>query len=171
MPQIAIQDYNVVAPQYAENVERDAAALGVLAGHLERGTIFDVLIENATDNPDGITRVAAVKGKSIFIVSPMNGPINIDVDYTPLQYEGLAAVQVACELTERLPILEKISGYITESLAETFLCVDGKLVSVTEDNDNKVASLSVSDEQPGDDDSWVNVPFDELQKLIGVDLD
>lgn len=170
MPQIANQDYNIVAPQYADTVDRDAAALSVLAGHLERGTIFDVLIENGVDNPDGIARVVSVKDTIIFIVSPVSGPINIDADYTPSQYEGLAAVQKACEMTDDLPGLSTYNGYLSQSQDEIFLCVDGKLIAAEVDGNDKLASISISNESPAADADWVNISWEDAQKLIGLPI-
>ena len=168
MPQIANQDYNVIRPVYADVIEHDASALGMLSGHIKRGTIFDVLIEQSSY---GIAKVITLKGDYgvIFITPEDNSIQEISIDWSPTQYEGLAAVQVACQIEDELPQLGmNASGVLLESNKETYLCVDGKLVNVTTNELSLVATLSVSNDVPGQDDSWVNVSFEELQKLVGV---
>lgn len=171
MPQIAQQDYNVVKPAYADYIHNDAAALGVLAGHIERGTIFDVLVKIAKDG-DSFSRVVAASKEygNIMVVDPEDGTLTFCPNgYTPTQYEGLAAVQVACELTENLPSLAVNDyNYLMEDNSSYYLCADGKIVIVTLDDEDKIAALQVSSESPSDESDWVNVSFEELQKLIGL---
>lgn len=167
MPQIANQDYNVIKPVYADHVEHDAVALGMLSGHIDRGTIFDVLIEQSY----GIAKVITLKGNyGVTFITPEDDSIYvIPIDWSPTQYEGLAAVQVACQIDDAIPELGmNASGVLLESNKKTYLCVDGKLVNVTANELSLVATLSVSNDVPGQDDSWVNVSFEDLQKLVGV---
>lgn len=180
MPQIANQDYNVVAPQYAEVIMNDAAALGMLAGHIERGTIWDVIVKTVITSPQEncSVRILSIYSRpsdsriinTIALYNGYDDEINtIDIKCSPTQYEGLAAVQVACEDSSGLPELTiDADAYLKDSTSDYYLCVDGKLVSVATDDDDNISSLTVSTESPAEGADWVNVPYEDLQKLIGL---
>lgn len=174
MPQIANQDYIVVAPQYGDCINNDAAALGMLAGHIERGTIFDCLLsggitEKYSSDVERVIGCTGVKPTNVHTYSPPDGGVvDVIIVYTPTQYEGLAAVQVACEMTDDIPTLAIDNGYLSQSQDAILLCVDGKLIAAEADGDSNLASISISNEAPAAGADWVNISWEDAQKLIGL---
>lgn len=176
MPQIANQDYNIVAPQYADCITVDAAAMGVLVGHLKRGTIFDVLVEKYYDPNDTTSRII-----NAYIRADGQGGIRAWSDaegefpllvflYTQTQYEGLAAVQEACGIHDSLPVFEVTgSSYLSETESGNILCVDGKMLSVGGTGEIESLEMTNLDPIPGFDSK--DISWEDAQKLIGLPLD
>ena len=173
MPQIANQDYNTLRLNYSNAAYTDAGILALIAGHIERGTIYDTVIEIysndfgrvcGVDIQDGYPKIGGMDAAD-------GSSWGIEVPYTPTQYEGLAAVQVACEMTGEIPGLQvDDNSYLQEGSTGSYLCVSGKCVQVTVDDYSAIAALTIVDSVPASGEDWVNVPFEELQKLIGIPL-
>lgn len=170
MPQIANQDYDIVAPKYANTVEKDAYALGQIKGHLLRGTAFDVLVQRYK-NEGKLSRIVSVDNVSAEIfwsASPYY--VRLVAAHTQEQFLGLAAVQEACELTTNLP--EVGLGDDEESLVEVetskYICVDGKLVSPSVDDYDRISGFTITENSPAQGDDWANISYEDLQKLIGL---
>lgn len=169
MPQIANQDYNFVGPQFASELQIDCAALSLLAGHIERGTIFDVLIDTYTNRGVSIGRVFGFDKKTNLLQyfdASGNAPDQILVNYSSKQYDGLAAVQFACGLPDDFPQLTENYGYLKEATSDEYICVDDYLISVVLDEEDNIISLSISGEET--ELSHANIPFDKVQELIGI---
>lgn len=179
MPQIANQDYNIIRPAYADTIPHDAEALGQLAGHIERGTIFDVILFYIDGDggkeyfrPTGLTIPEDSWPSIDYFDSYLSENTYIELRYTPTQYSGLAAVQRACELTKKLPVLTKSGDddYLTEDNSSLFICVNGCLVLAESDDSDKIVSLTVTD-QKAESGTYADISEDDLQKLIGLSLD
>ncbi len=181
MPSIAQQDYIVIAPKVAD-IEHDAYALGYLAKILEKKdtSIFDVIIKYDGLNSSKISGVCEgeedFSASVAFIVSEDPTKIYyILIPYTSTQYEGLAAVQEAGvedsdlpDLKEKLPTLERSDdGFLYEEQTATIMTdLEGHKISVTA-ADGKLATVAVSEET---DPDGIQVPFEEIQKLVGLPI-
>lgn len=177
MPQIAQQDYIRVAPKIGRGLNDDAVALAQLAGHLERGTLFDVLLSDYPEN-GSLTRVAffVTDTRQIgFIDSDDFSVSAIAVNFSEKQYEGLSAVQLAIdEYThgpeQALPLLTTQGQWLMEDNDSIFICVDGYKLDV-DTNEGKLMRLSISQNKPDpDNDDWVNITWEDAQKLIGLPI-
>ncbi len=184
MPSIAQQDYIVIAPKVGNTITVDAYALGQLAKILEKGDtgIFDVILENPeiNDLPDVIRSKVlnyfySEGGKlGDVTISSDSGIVTISVLYTSTQYEGLAAVQEAGEaqypgegITYSLPGFEVDAGALVERvLGLSITDLEGHKISVTT-TDGKLATVAVSEET---DPDGIQVPFEEIQKLVGLPI-
>ena len=172
MPQIANQDYNVIRPEYANDVSVDAIALSKLSAHRERGTIFDVVIVDANIDDPTFSRVLDYNKQS------MNVPgKTIDVPYSPDNYIGLSAIQREMQMEDALPYLYLVDPptepYLAENGRDTLICVDGFKV-IGEIFDDKFISFTVSSEKVAPEteygSGYVNISEEDLQKLVGLEL-
>jgi hypothetical protein len=181
MPQIANQDYNIVAPQYASSIFLDAAALGQIAGHIERGTIWDIILDGSKDASEkdfsrvyGLSKDIAWEFYMIFFWDCFeNEAYGLEIWYTQSQYEGLAAVQEACGLVSHVPILvnKELSGgtlVVGERYSEKYICVDGKHLGYEEEDGTITGIIFTNVEAtPG---TFVNITAEDAQKLVGVQI-
>lgn len=186
MPSIAQQDYIVIAPKVGRTISVDAYAIGQLAKILEKGdtSIFDVILENGATNEspaiyrDKITTIFYDPiAKNGYIISFIEKSEFLDVViiYTSTQYEGLAAVQEAGEaqypgsgLTDSLPIFEYNAGELAEQHIGLLITdLEGHKISNTT-ADGKLATVAILEET---DPDGIKVPFEEIQKLIGLPID
>lgn len=182
MPSIAQQDYIVIAPKVGNTIEHDAYALGQLAKILEKNdtSIFDVIVKNLTindgeDDPN-YGRILGVYPKrySLTAFDKGNGEIKDMELYTSTQYEGLAAVQEAGEaqwpgegMKESIPVFALTVNILTETvIGYNITDSEGHKISVTV-ADGEIATVAISEET---DPDGIKVPFEEIQKLIGLPI-
>lgn len=177
MPQIANQDYNVIRPTIADAVWDDAAALGILAGHLDRGTIFDVVLNSFTSD---YARVIGLDedlrgGASITVYNTFDGKMqSFNVVYTSVQYEGLSAIQKSLfeldpSTKNDLPALTLIdSEFLSDAPSGSYVCIDNKYVGVNYDQNHKITDLFIYEDGPESD--YVNLSWEDAKKLIGLPI-
>ena len=191
MPSIAQQDYIVIKPKQERATKDDAAAMAQLAGIKERDGqlgFFDVLI-NKPIVSEGVTieqysRVIATYGDkprtrpiSLTVYEGTNDEIvNLAVDYSQKQYQGLAAVQEAIDEKyggmNILPVLltQQVTNYLQEEDMGGYICVDNKYLIATVDGEDKLISLTMADTGPIEPDAFVNITWEDAQKLIGLPI-
>lgn len=176
MPSIAQQDYIVIAPKVGGTIVVDAYALGQLAKILEKKdtSIFDVILNYSEElYSKVIATFDDIPKRITFVNSDESAVDGIDIPYTSIQYEGLAAIQEAevdtGELRTKLPTLERTNdGFLLEEQTGTLITdPEGHLISVTA-LDAKLASVAVSAEDA--DPDGIKVPFEDIQKLIGLPI-
>ena len=182
MPQIAQQDYIIIKPAVAYSIKDDAAALGQMAAIMERKdtTIFDVLVDISGDREDLEKVVAAFRAQNraewtVLAFSADNSSANQwRPIYTSTQYEGLAAVQLAgAELDESYK----------DSIPELYIGADNLLLDrdnsypiidtegheiIATGSDGKLATVEISDVIYTEE--AIKVPFEDIQKLIGLPI-
>lgn len=179
MPSIAQQDYIIIAPKEGRALADDAAAMGQLKKAVLNGTSFDCLLKDPTSAESGLTRVIYTDAIGVAFIDPSDDVVNnISPEYTPDQYSGLAAVQEAEDiiigevLTEMPSLVKTNTGLIENILVENaggyLICVNGKYLIVT--GEETITALAISDEGPGESDGFVNISWDDAQKLIGLPL-
>ena len=189
MPSIAQQDYIVIKPKQGRAAQNDAAALSQLAGIKERNGglgFFDVLIADPINSemPEEaqFSRVVATYGgesrASGIVLTVYDGTndefLNIQVRYFQAQYQGLAAVQQAMDelfgLQNSVPTLEVNDAHILASANDdAFVCIDGKYL-LPEKAGGKLASITIAETGPGEDTPFVNITWEDAQKLIGLPI-
>lgn len=178
MPQVAQQDYIKIAPKIGRALTDDAAALAQLAGHLKRGTLLDVLLSDYPEN-GSLTRVAffVTDTRQIgFIDSDDFSVSGIAVDFSEKQYEGLSAIQLAEDEREgaTIPSFPSLTvdenDFLMDDEQGVLICVDDYKLIAT-DNEGNLASLSISqDKVDPDNDDFVNITWEDAQKLIGLPI-
>jgi len=173
MPQIAQQDYKVIAPKEGRTFHADAAALGELKKAILNGIGFDCLIKDTIVDDGDINRVLGFypDGSAASYYRLAYGEIKTtDLYYTVGQYQGLAAVQNAVDeassLMDVLPDFTKNSGHLLVDDPAYLVCVDGKFLTVT--GDETIESLTIA--ETGPTAGFVNITWEDAQKLIGLPL-
>lgn len=178
MPSVAQQDYIVIAPKVGDMINVDAYALGQLAKILEKkdNSIFDVIVDY-----DGFNRSKIIgifdEDTHFMIASVLTKESSIkqyNILYTATQYEGLSAVQEAGEaqhpgagIKDDIPLLVNVEDYLNETSSGYYITdLEGHKISVTVAN-GKLASVAISEET---DPDGIKVPFEEIQKLIGLPI-
>lgn len=172
MPQIANQDYNIIRPEYADDISIDAIALSKLSAHRERGTLFDVVTVDANIDDPTFSRVLDYDNRSMNISNQ-----TIAVPFSPDIYIGLSAIQREMQMKNALPELYLVDPpaepYLAESGQDTLICVDGFKV-IGEIFDDKFISFTVSSEKVAPESeygsAYVNISEEDLQKLVGLEL-
>lgn len=99
------------------------------------------------------------------------------LEYTVAQYQGLAAIQHAIDekyrLMLNLPPLEfdgeDNSLNVASSQANIYVCVDGKKI-ITTIVEDKIKALTLSETGPAADERFVNITWEDAQKLIGLPI-
>lgn len=175
MPQIAQQDYKVIAPKEGRGFLKDAAALGELKKSVLNGTILDCLIKDTIDRDGDVNRVLGFYpiGTSVSIYSHANEVIeNIELPYTVEQYEGLSSVQNNMDevvgLMYKIPEFTVTNGHLEVDDPSVFICVDGKYLTVTVSAFDNIEALTIAENGPAED--FVNITWEDAQKLIGLPL-
>lgn len=186
MPSIAQQDYIIIAPKEGRALNQDAAAMGQLKKAVLNGTSFDCLLKhfqeplaNTLDRVLGIGIDGSSGGAAIHISNIADNSVEVlELLYTPEQYSGLATVQEAEDielgevLTEMPSLVKANSGLIENILVENaggyLICVNGKYLIVT--GEETITALAISDEGPGESDGFVNISWEDAQKLIGLPI-
>lgn len=170
--QIANQDYNVIRPAIADYLPNDASALAMIVSAVERGTIFDCILQLQPEG-DNQGRVvgASETFKNVVYIDAEDSSINgIQIDYTIPELEVLADIQRAGNYTDGLPRFEGVNGFIQESSLGIYVCVGGKKISYTA-SDGKIVSAEISNESPAQGDDVVEIPADNVEKLIGANIE
>lgn len=173
MPQIAQQDYKVIAPKEGRAFGADAAALAELKKSILNGIGFDCLIKDTVSGDGDINRVLGfyLNGSAVSLYSLADGEITTyDLVYTVPQYQGLAAVQNAMDdkgLQNFLPAFERVDTHLQASASDDMsVCVDGKYLTVT--GSETIETLSIA--ETGPTENFVNITWEDAQKLIGLPL-
>lgn len=177
MPQIAQQDYKVIAPKPGRSFNVDAAALGEIKKAILNGIGFDCLIKNAGIADEGtLDRILGFYGGGSLVkyYDSGDGEIKgVDLTYTVTQYQGLAAVQNAedellGEAVQSLPTLGTTKSHLVETGEEFPIYVDGKYLTPTASG-GKLTALAVAETGPGEF-AHINITWEDAQKLIGLPL-
>jgi len=175
MPQIAQQDYKIIAPKEGRSLKNDASALAELKKSVLNGIAFDCLLKDDVLAEEGtLDRVLGVYGDGSLVYawdSGNDGYVAIDIPYTVTQYQGLSAVQEAMDeeddLQSIMPTLEISGGYLLASADDNmFVCVDGKYLTVT--GDVIIEALAIAETGPSN--AFVNISWEDAQKLIRLPL-
>lgn len=180
MPSIAQQDYIVIKTSQKRYFQDDAEAMSKIAGAISRNTLFDCLIENIDDA--AVTYYFRPVGympedKIFYYYDAANGGMKgMDIPYSESQYQGLAAIQHAIDekygLMQNLPSLkydgeDNSLNVAVSAQLNVYVCVDGKKIITTVVED-KIKALTLSETGPGEDTPFVNITWEDAQKLIGV---
>lgn len=176
MPQIAQQDYKVIAPKPGRAFADDAAALGELKKAILKGIGFDCLIGGSMAGEYDINRVFGFypDGSAVSYYSCSNGDIiEMGLPYTITQYQGLAAVQNAMDeadgLQSSLPNFEKSDTHLLASAdSDAFVCVDGKYLTVT--GSETIEALAIAETGPDEGYTVINISWEDALKLIGLPI-
>lgn len=180
MPQIAQQDYIRIAPKIGRTINVDAAGLARIKQLLHRGTILDAQIvtafEENTEDSGEIGRVIGFfKDQNIYVYDGFNGEImNISTSYYEKQYEGLAAVQLAIDkyggkvFTDLPDIRIGENGELFEFAEVVKIGVNGHYLIATQ-SDGALATISLGEQIP-EGTEFVNITWDDAQKLIGLPI-
>lgn len=174
MPQIAQQDYKVIAPKEGRSFNADSAALAELKKSILNGIGFDCLIKDTIADDGDINRVLGFypDGSAASYYSLAEGEVikTIVLDYTVTQYQGLAAVQNAMDdigLQASLPTFEKEDSHLLASADDDVrVCVDGKYLTVI--GDETIEALTIA--ETGPTGNFINISWEDAQKLIGLPL-
>lgn len=181
MPSIAQQDYIVIKISQKRYFQYDAEAMAKIAGAISRNTLFDCLIENIDDAqvPYYFKPVGYMpKDKTLYYYDAANADMEgMDIPYSESQYQGLAAIQHAIDekygLMQNLPSLESDGEDYSLNVATTqgniYVCVNGKKI-ITTVVEGKIKALSLSETGPAADERFVNITWEDAQKLIGLTL-
>lgn len=172
MPQIAQQDYKIIASTPGRAAVNDAAVLGELKKSFLNGTIFDCIINQLfTPNVDGLSRVIAGKPSLFYLIDPEDGTIsNFELLYTPTQYQGLAAVQAEVDridgVTDALPTFQAAGGVLIEADSGYAICTpEGYQYKVTLVK-GRIATIEASTTKIEGD--FIAINIEDAQKLIGL---
>lgn len=172
MPQIAQQDYKVIAPKEGRSLVGDAVAVGELKRSVLNGIAFDCLLKDILADEGTLDRVLGLyeDGSEIYAFNTGDGEIrHMEIPYTITQYQGLAAVQDAMDeeygLMPAIPVLAN-SGHLEVDDPTFAICVDGKYLTVT--GDSTIEALAIAETGPTED--FVNITWEDAQKLIGLPL-
>lgn len=175
MPSIAQQDYIIIAPKEGRALADDAAAMGQLKKAVLNGTSFDCLLKDPITVETGLTRVVYTDEAGVAFIDPSNDSVNnILPEYTPDQYSGLAAVQeevdrIEGNISTSIPVLTMGNDdTLKDDNSGYSICVDGKYLDVT--GEETVTALAISDEGPAEGETFINITWDDAQKLIGLPL-
>lgn len=178
MPQVAQQDYIKVVPKEGRNITADAAAMAQIVGLMNRGTIMDaeMIVSWFGTGYYKAKCIAYGKNEIAYFDSPDLGEVRlVDVDFTEKQYEGLSAIQLAedaffGETQGAMPELGLADDeYLSDAYSGTLICVDDyKLIATI--NSGNLAALSISDQKPAPGGDFVNITWEDAQKLIGLPI-
>ena len=155
----------------------DAAALAELKKAVLNGIGFDCLLKNVVDNDGTLDRVLGFYEdcSDVYCFGTGNGEIvHIELPHTVAQYQGLSAVQQALDakygLQSVIPELTTsgADSHLQEGGAGRNICVDNKYLIVT--GDETVTALTIAETGPGEGDGFVNITWEDAQKLIGLPL-
>lgn len=184
MPQIANQDYIVVNATSGidDSISKDAHILAELKRHFLKGTIFDVIV---LDNFSAYRRIIATDGND-FAVAEVDGIASISTENSVEQYEGLAAIQQAAlnqgAEVNAIPTLffgnlaggKELGAEVkSEGGARGIVDEDGNAYSISIENNilTAVQKKQQAPEYGGWDGDPITVPFEEVQKLIGLPVE
>lgn len=180
MPSIAQQDYLKISAKSYDDYNLYIQLLRLL----ERGTIFDALIQFPQGDMAGmVTKPVALayidNAPWVYIPTTQNTTSPISLYYTETQYEGLAAIQKAhvgdyarevALTTYGYPNDDEPFIYLADDEANAFICVDDKLLVCTTDGDGQIVSLEVSDIKEEGELGHINISWEDAQKLIGLPI-
>lgn len=172
MPQIAQQDYKVIAPKPGRAFNVDAAALGELKKAVLNGIGFDCIVKDTITSDGDYNRVLGFypDGSVVDVWSfPNSQVLTIEISPTVTQYQGLAAVQNAID--EEIGLMTAIpelidNDHLAESSSSYAICIDGKYLTIT--GGETIEALTIAETGPTED--FVNITWEDAQKLIGLPL-
>lgn len=175
MPQIANQDYKIIAPTPGRGLKNDAAALGELKKAILNGTIFDCLLKETVSGDDDLNRVLGchLDGRAVCFYS-LSDDIKIYLElYSLAQYQGLAAVQAEIDrldgVSDDMPSFTNNNGLLHDGPSAYSICTpEGYQYKVTL-ADDKIATIEVSTTKIEGD--FVAISIEDAQKLIGLPCD
>lgn len=165
------QSYDVITPKIATDIPWDAYAIGQLRNSIDQNTILNTKLLYRKGTTEVYNILSSGNGfVTIFKDSAPYYTRIVVTNYSVEQYDGLAKVQEAVNLTNAFP--EIGYGSDDESLAETntgkYLCVEDKLVKPNLDDADMIIGFTISEQSP--EGEYVNISSDDLQKLVGFQL-
>lgn len=183
MPSIAQQDYKIIAPKQGRSFAEDAAALGELKKAILNGIGFDCIIKDTVAGDGDFNRVLGFyPGGELADVWSVTDSVKLTIamPHTVIQYQGLAAVQEAIDeydgtLLEKVPAFAGIyvdgiekSVLVSDDMGY-YICVDGKYLIITFDYATDFI-ISFEKAESGPAEGFVNITWEDAQKLIGLPL-
>lgn len=170
MPQIANQDYQVTGKTDKGKIYLDDRRMAEIAYAIERGTIFDLVIDINFDTQKAkkLSRVLGVyetPGEQIdvFYIDENTQIAGISIEKTGIQYTVLADIADGGGVSA---LTYDEDGYLLEDSGK-FICADGKYIAVTLDDNDIIASYEITNvEAVGVD--IINIPIEDAPGLIGL---
>lgn len=181
MPQIAQQDYKIIAPKEGRRLTNDAAALGELKKSVLGGLVFDCLLKDIIAKEGTLDRVLGIYNNGISVDAwdvGNSAKITIELPYSTAQYAALSAVQLEQDafgpLVTTLPGFEYIQGqaeydFIAEDVNSYIICTPERYKYGITKSDGKIATIIVSNELVEDDD-FIVIDEETAQGLIGLPI-
>lgn len=172
MPQIAQQDYKILAPTPGRGALNDMAVLGELKKSLLNGTIFDCLIKDVTLVENYYGRVlGAYPNSGVSIYDPGESEVRyFELPYTVTQYQGLAAIQAEADRIDGVsldsPGLVARNGLLEESVSGYPIGTPGGYQYKVTLVDGKIVTIEVSTSTVEGD--FIAISIEDAQKLIGL---
>ena len=183
MPQIANQDYNVIAPVRFDYIDDGYENRVPILENILRRTIFDCILKNPTSEfHKGLYRIISVYsddgGSTIIIVANSDGATAISL-FVPPTLSGLETLKVEAKIEAQLP--EDISQFYEDEENQKYLVVEygdgndawvtinGKCVEITIAN-QRVATATISNAVPPDGATVVVLDEEDLPHIVGVGL-
>lgn len=180
MPQIANQDYTVIKPEYATNINDDGLALATLVRQIKRNTILDCVLLRPLENALYLTKVVAIDVKNVegYFASVFFGVDNtgnnknnkIFISYSsPETYEVIAKLQKQLNEKNALPVFRPVDDHLGcyKDDGSIKISVNGYFVSA-EDEDEVITDLSIDYNSPVGSAESLVLDESDLQYLIGV---
>lgn len=173
----AKQNQIILRSKYANAFSADAAALGELRGYIDKKTVCDILICEPFYNniPGTYAKVIAFEDEGIYLLNSSSNNIEIGFimcNLTQEQYMALAEVQKATgdKNYPNLSVLD-YNGvyYLCDDDTQKFICVNGKLVEVDEDDGGKIVALNITNNNASEG-AYANISYEVLQKLKGINI-
>lgn len=179
MPQIANQDYKIIAPTPGRNLQNDAAALGELKKSILNGTVFGCLLKDSLANKGDLGRVVGCypDGSAVGYNSMGNETIYyMPLPYTQAQYQALSIIQRGVDavdgaIVENLPeLIINTYGLLDEGgYGAQIATPEGYRFEATVEN-GKLATLSVSSVKVPEGFRYCQITFEDALNLIGLPI-
>ena len=163
MPQIAQQDYITIFGDRNSNRFKSQLAYAI-----ERGTIYDVVcgyVESAKTHAFRILAITTDEEGNKFVryISHNNAISSVIISHTGDQYKVMADMGDAGADPTNLSVSE--NGYLNDD--GSYICVGGRYVAVTLDDNDCIASYEITDVEAVGVDT-ANIPEEDLPGLIGL---
>ena len=174
MPSIAQQDYLKISCQGT----RDCHLLAAIAHNVKQGTLFETVISIITGDgrtfftrPDAyrVGQMGDVEVALVYFKDPSNPDFEkAQIYYNQTQYEGLAAIQDAINVHTEIPSIDQQEHGLFTHDSDNYVCVNGKYLVPEISEDDKLLGITISEESPAAGTDFINISWEDAQKLIGV---
>lgn len=180
MPQIANQDYNAIRPVVGTSIQTDAAALAEIAGHIERGTVFDCILSGrifSSDRPRWLARITQMEYslnedktlRNATIVFSRSDVLykTLDLSYPRTVYDVFAKVQSQSGLDSYA--FGSIENVLIVMETEAPVAVDGRYVILRLNDDDEIEGWNYGDVIP-DNVTYYSITEKDADTLIGITI-